>query len=68
MTRKGPQKIRILLRRALKRNSKKKMRKKKKNIYWEEEKDILQQFLRQKYPLSNSKISKIIEEKAKKNT
>ena len=37
--------------------------KEKKNINWEEEKDILQQFLRQKYPLSNSKISKIIEEK-----
>ena len=40
--------------------------KEKKNINWEEEKDILQQFLRQKYPLSNSKISKIIEEKAEK--
>merc|ERR1711989_127527 len=40
--------------------------KEKKNINWEAEKDILQQFLRQKYPLSNSKISKIIEEKAEK--
>ena len=40
--------------------------KEKKNINWEEEKDILQQFLRQKYPLSNSKISKILEEKAEK--
>ena len=39
---------------------------KKKNTNWKEEKDILQQFLRQKYPLSNSKISKIIEEKAEK--
>ena len=40
--------------------------KEKKNINWVEEKDILQQFLRQKYPLSNSKISKIIEEKAER--
>ena len=40
--------------------------KEKNNINWEEEKDILQQFLRQKYPLSNSKISKILEEKAEK--
>ena len=32
--------------------------KEKKNINWEEEKDIFQQFLRQKYPLSNSKFQK----------
>ena len=55
---------------SLKKSTEKKFQKEnekeKKNINWEEEKDILQQFLRQKYPLSNSKISKIIEEKAEK--
>ena len=55
---------------SLKKSTEKKFQKEnekeKKNINWEEEKDILQQFLRQKYPLSDSKISKIIEEKAEK--
>ena len=55
---------------SLKKSTEKKFQKEnekeKKNINWEEEKDILQQFLRQKYPLSNSKISKILEEKAEK--
>ena len=54
------------LKKSIEKKFQKENEKEKKNINWEEEKDILQQFLRQKYPLSNSKISKILEEKAEK--
>ena len=39
---------------------------KKKTIDWEEEKDILKQFLNKEYPLSPQKINKIIDEKNEK--
>ena len=39
---------------------------KKKTIDWEEEKDIIKNFLSQEYPLSSQKIDKIIEERATK--
>ena len=35
-------------------------------IDWEEEKDILKKYLSEKYPLSNKKIEKIINERAEK--
>ena len=37
--------------------------KQKKKIDWEEEKDILKKYLSEKYPLSNKKIEKIINER-----
>ena len=33
------------------------------SIKWEEEKEIIKQYLRQEYPLTNSKIDKIIQSK-----
>ena len=63
---KGPQKIKIFLRRILKRRTRKKIGKKKTKIDWEEEKDIIKKYLSQKYPLTTSKISRIIQEQAEK--
>ena len=40
--------------------------KEKKKIDWEEEKDILKKYLSEKYPLSSTKISRIIQEQAEK--
>ena len=37
--------------------------KQKKKINWEEEKDVLQAYLRKTYPLTKEKINRIIEEK-----
>ena len=41
-------------------------REEKTKIDWEEEKDIIKKYLSQKYPLTTSKISRIIQEQAKK--
>ena len=54
----------------LKKNIEKSLQKeeenKKKTIDWEEEKDIIKNYLSQEYPLSSQKIDKIIEERATK--
>ena len=57
--------MKIILRRILKRRTRKKIGKKTK-IDWEEEKDIIKKYLSQKYPLTTSKISRIIQEQAEK--
>ena len=51
-------------------NSEKKFQKEdekeKKKIDWEEEKDVLEKYLSEKYPLSKQKVRRIIEERADK--
>lgn len=60
-----PQKLRALLNRVLIRKPKTKLNRKK-EIDWEEERECLKEYLREKYPLTIAKIEKIISERSTK--
>ena len=64
ITKRGPQKMKILLRRNVEKKFQKENEKQKKKFNWKKEKDVLKAYLHKTYPQTKLTVNRIIEQQA----